>query len=245
MKETIIFESIKGEEIIIPISYNHIVQAMIYGNLSSKLGEFLHNEGFRKEKRTYKMFTFSRLMGNYNLDKKNGIIIFNNPVKLIISSPYTDFNNSIGYKLLSSEKIQLGNNEVTVKEVKVERERVSGKEIEITTLSPIVAYSTLFRADGKKFTYYFNPHEKEFSEIINRNIKNKYEAFYNEAPPEEDVEIIPVSRMKLSVVKYKDYIIKGYTGDFILRGPTPLLELGLSAGLGCKNSQGFGCVEIK
>ncbi len=244
MKETITFESVESEKIILPISYNHMVQAMIYENIDSDLGDFLHNEGFQKGKRNYKMFTFSRLMGDYYLDKKNGKIIFRNPVKLIISSPYGEFNNSIGYRLLSSEKLQLGNNQVIVKELKVGREEITGEKIEITTLSPIVAYSTLFRADGKKYTYYFNPHEKEFSEIVNNNLKNKYKAFYKEDPPEGDVEINPISRTKVSVVRYKDFIIKGYSGKFTIKGPLLLLELGISTGLGSKNSQGFGCVEI-
>lgn len=244
MKETVVFESIEGGPIVLPISYNHIVQSMIYGNLDCELGDFLHNKGFKKEKRTYKMFTFSRLIGDFMLNKENGQIIFDKEVKLTISSPYNEFNNSIGYKLLSAEKIQLGNNQVIVKELKVEHENVNSEEIKITTLSPIVVYSTLFRADGKKFTYYFSPYEKEFSQIINRNIKNKYTAFYESDPPEEDIEIEPISRAKLSIVKYKDYVIKGYSGRFKIKGPVPLLELGISSGLGNKNSQGFGCVEV-
>ncbi len=244
MKETITFESIEGKSIVLPISYNHIVQAMIYGSLDYKLGDFLHNKGFKNEKRVYKMFTFSRLIGDFHLDRENGQIIFDKAVKLTISSPYNEFNNSIGYKLLSAEKIQLGNNQVTVKELKAEHETVCSEEIKITTLSPIVVYSTLFRADGKKFTYYFNPYEKEFSEITSKNIKNKYKAFYKTDPPEGNVEIKPEGRMKLSVVKYKDYVIKGYSGKFTIKGHKQLLELGISSGLGNKNSQGFGCVQL-
>jgi len=62
--------------------------------------------------------------------------------------------------------------------------------------------------------------------------------------PEEDVEIEPISKTKLSVVKYKDFVIKGYSGKFIMKGPVPLLQMGIGTGLGSKNSQGFGCVEV-
>src|SRR5690606_35356453 len=126
------------------------------------------------DKRIYKMFTFSRLIGLYFLDRENGKIIFSSPIKLIISSPYAEFNNSIGSKLLTSEVINLGNNYVRVTEIKVTQEQVEGEEIEIATLSPVVVYSTLYKVCGEKFTYYYNPYEKEFSEIISNNLKNKY-----------------------------------------------------------------------
>lgn len=244
MKETVVLEAINEEKIVLPISYNHIVQGMIYENLDKELSNFLHNEGFQKDKRIYKMFTFSRLIGPYFLDRENGKIIFSSPIKLIISSPYAEFNNSIGSKLLTSEVINLGNNYVRVTEIKVTQEQVEGEEIEIATLSPVVVYSTLYKVSGEKFTYYYNPYEKEFSEIISNNLKNKYKAFYLKNPPEGDVKIRPITKTRLSVIKYKDFVIKGYSGRFIMTGPKELLELGLSTGLGNKNSQGFGCVQL-
>lgn len=245
MKETITFQSIdKKEEITLPINYNHMVQAMIYNQLDKEVSEFLHEEGFRKEKRIYKLFTFSRLKGSYNLDRKNGQIKFNGPIKLIISSPYSDFSSSVGNSILSNRTIRLGSNELEVKELAVEREIVNNDEIKIETMSPITAYSTLFRKDGKKFTYYFNPQEKEFSEIISNNLKNKYKAFYMKEPPEEIVEVESIDKSKMSIINYKGFIIKGYMGKFYMRGPRELLQMGVEAGIGGKNSQGLGCIKI-
>ncbi len=245
MKETITFQSIdKKEEITLPINYNHIVQAMIYNQLDDEVSEFLHEEGFKKEKRTYKLFTFSRLKGIYNLDKGNGQIRFNNPIKLVISSPYRDFSNSIGNSILTNRIVRLGDNRLEAKGLAVEREIIDNDEIKIETLSPITAYSTLFRKDGKKFTYYFNPQEREFSEIISNNLKNKYKAFYTKEPPEEIVEVEPISRNKMSIINYKGFIIKGYMGKFYMRGPRELLQMGVDAGVGAKNSQGLGCIKM-
>lgn len=245
MKETITFQSIDGKnEIILPINYNHIVQAMIYNQLDSEVAEFLHEGGFKKEKRVYKLFTFSRLSGNYNLDRKNGQIRFNNPIKLTISSPYSEFSNSVGNSIISNMTVRLGNNELEIKELAVKREIVNGSEIKIKTMSPITAYSTLFRKDGKKFTYYFNPQEGEFSEIVSNNIRNKYKAFYVKEPPEGAVEIEPIGVSKMSIINYKGFVIKGYMGKFYMRGPRELLQIGVEAGIGSKNSQGLGCVRI-
>ncbi|HZJ76562.1 MAG TPA: CRISPR-associated endoribonuclease Cas6, partial [Oscillospiraceae bacterium] len=244
MKETITFQSINEKEIILPINYNHIVQAMIYNQLDNEIADFLHEGGFKKEKRVYKLFTFSRLNGNYSLDRKNGQIRFDSPIKLTISSPYSKFSNSVGNGILSNKTIRLGKNELEVKELAVKRETVNGNEIKIETMSPITAYSTLFRKDGKKFTYYFNPQEGEFSEIICNNLKNKYKAFYMKEPPEGVVEIESAGISKMSIINYKGFVIKGYMGRFYMRGPQELLQIGVEAGIGSKNSQGLGCMRI-
>jgi CRISPR-associated endoribonuclease Cas6 len=42
--------------------------------------------------------------------------------------------------------------------------------------------------------------------------------------------------------RYKGTWIEGWVGRFLLEGPSELLRLALEAGLGAKNSQGFGYV---
>ncbi len=244
MKEIITFNPIDSDNTVLPIQYNHMVQGMIYKLLDEELANFLHEEGFQNEKRIFKMFTFSRIKGSYTLDKDSGLIIFDGPIKLTISSHYDEFSNSIGNSFLRRQKVQLGNNYLEVKQLAVEKENVNSEEIKVRTLSPISTYSTLYRKDGKKFTYYFNPKEEEFSEIIENNLKNKYKAFYSEEPPEVGVEIKPLGATRLSVVSYKGFIIKGYTGKFAMKGAPDLLQLGVDTGLGSKNSQGFGCVKL-
>jgi len=244
MKEIICFSPVDSDRIVLPIQYNHIIQAMIYSILDDELAHFLHEKGFQTEKRTFKMFTFSRLKGRYILNKNDGLIIFDGPIKLTISSHYEEFTDSIGNGFLRRQRVRLGNNNLEVKELAVEKEIVNSEEIKVYTLSPIVVYSTLFREDGRKFTYYFNPKENDFSQIISNNLKNKYRAFYLKEPPKEEVEIKPIGHTKLSVVNYKGFIIKGYSGKFLLKGNPLLLQLGVNTGLGSKNSQGFGCVKL-
>src|SRR5690625_2287690 len=188
LKETIILESVEQDrEIILPIDYNHMVQAMIYNQLEEEVADFLHEEGFRKEKIIYKLCNFYRLLVRCRLDKKKGQIKFIGPIKLIISSPYNDFNNAIGKNILTNKYIRLGNNKLVAKELSVKKEGVENQKIAINALSPITAYSTLLREDGRKFTYYFNPNEEDFSRITSDNLKNKYKAFYGEEPPKGDV----------------------------------------------------------
>lgn len=80
---------------------------------------------------------------------------------------------------------------------------------------------------------------------MEKNLQKKYKAFHGTDAPEGNVKIEPIRQPKLSIIKYKNTIIKGYSGRFILSGPAPLLQIAVESGLGSKNSQGFGCVEVE
>ncbi len=56
----------------LPINYNHILQSVIYKALSysADVSEFVHNRGFSYGERQYKMFQFSQLKGQYNINQK-------------------------------------------------------------------------------------------------------------------------------------------------------------------------------
>jgi CRISPR-associated endoribonuclease Cas6 len=66
-------------------------------------------------------------------------------------------------------------------------------------------------------------------------------------PIKYDFSISPLNTKKLKkrVVIYKDYVIKGWDGEFLVEGSKELMDIAYNAGIGSKNSQGFGCVEIK
>jgi len=53
-----------------------------------------------------------------------------------------------------------------------------------------------------------------------------------------------VREQDLKVIRYKGTIIKGWMGKYRLTGKPELLTVALDAGLGAKNSQGFGCCEV-
>ena len=48
----------------LPVHYGHLVQGMLYHEMENPLlRSYLHEQGFQFEKRRFKLFTFSRLMG--------------------------------------------------------------------------------------------------------------------------------------------------------------------------------------
>ncbi|NLK01119.1 MAG: CRISPR-associated endoribonuclease Cas6, partial [Clostridia bacterium] len=55
--------SAKEGQLSIPVNYQHALQGLIYNSLDGdeKFNTFLHEHGFRYEKRSFKLFTYSRL----------------------------------------------------------------------------------------------------------------------------------------------------------------------------------------
>lgn len=55
---------------------------------------------------------------------------------------------------------------------------------------------------------------------------------------------VRVSKHDLRIMKYRETVIKGWTGIYELDLPEPFFLLAYDAGLGSKNPQGFGMVEL-
>lgn len=233
---------VSKNNIVLPIHYNHMVQGLIYRTINSELAEFLHNHGYG-ENRKFRMFCFSSLLGKAKMDREYGTILFNSPVSLEISSPDNIFCESFANKILSKE-VKLGSNTLEIASIKVDRQDVFEDDIVLNTLSPITTYSTLLKPNGSKYTCYFQPGEDDFIRIVDENLRKKYRAFTGMEPSEEKVTLESLTRPRQHIVIYKGFIIKGYTCKMRLRGPRELLQTAVDAGLGSKNSQGFGCMRI-
>ena len=55
---------------------------------------------------------------------------------------------------------------------------------------------------------------------------------------------LKVSNKDAKIVYYRDFVIKGWLGIYEIEGDPRLLKLAYSAGLGAKNSQGFGMIDV-
>lgn len=232
-------------ELEIPITYNHVLQGVIYNRIEPNLATFLHEEGYKSNKRKFKLFTFSRIMGPFQFIKEKNTIKFPKDVELIISSPIDKFCQSIANGLLTQNQINFGSTRATVKKIMFQKYEINDEKVVLRTLSPIVVYSTFKRFNDRKYTCYFQPGEPEYNLLIENNLRKKYQAYYGKDAPAGEVKVKKVSRMKLEVVNYKNIIIKGYSGKVAVTGPRELLQIAVDSGLGSKNSQGFGCVTIE
>jgi len=230
------------KKLVLPIHYNHIIQAFIYNTIDKELADFLHNEGYG-DSRKFRLFCFSNLTGRSKTESDKGSIIFEPPVFLEVASPDDKFCESFANKILK-KAVRLNSNSLEITSIKVDRQDVMKEEITINTLSPVTVYSTLKRPDDSKYTCYFQPGEDDFSRIADENLRKKYRAFTGMEPPDGKVSFTPLHQPRLHIVIYKGFVIKGYSGKLRLKGPRELLQMAVDAGIGSKNSQGFGCVKM-
>ncbi|SKC49436.1 CRISPR-associated endoribonuclease Cas6 [Maledivibacter halophilus] len=230
----------------LPIHYNHMIQGLIYNSLTDEaLRSFLHEVGFKNGKRKYKMFTYSRLLGKYEINKKDKTIMFESPIKLHISSLVDDFVNNLSTTLFKSNKLFLGNKEIHLASINTEYPIFKNREAKIEMLSPIVTYSSI-KIDGKNKTVYYSPLDSIFSEKIKENLIRKYTAIHGEEPEDDEfvIKYVGTKEPKKSVIRYHNTIINGYNGRYLLKGNPDLIRLAYFVGIGSKNSQGFGCFRL-
>ncbi len=270
MRLTVFLAPKNGSAIRLPRAYRHYLQSAVYGLLSQELASFLHGSGFPLEKRSFKLFVFSRL--NPSCPPRpiaHDSILFDSPLNFIISSPILSIMEECAQGLLAGRSFRLGNNELFCSGVTVATPRVTGARVRLRTCSPITCYSTLTKGDGHPYTVYHEPQESAFAEQIVSNLRKKRAALLaaplplaaplsshedaspRETPLDSAPAVPPHFRPLGKMHRVTDHFsprdtfpIKGWEGTFLLEGPAELLQLALDAGLGAKNSSGWGCVEL-
>lgn len=229
------------EDLVLPINYHHILQAVIYANLKDGQGldEMYHDEGVFYEKRNYKLFTFGLLHGKYQVKEKK--IIFQESVQFEVRSVDDYFIFQL-QKNLVTHGIRFGSKYFKDLQVSLKAVCVEAEELELRMDSPICVYST----DEDNFTQYYDPWCEEFAEAVNKNFIRKYYAAYEEMPLScIEIEPIKVSKKDRYVTSYKSTYICGWKGIYRLRGEPEYLDFLYQTGLGSKNAQGFGLWELK
>lgn len=210
------------------------------------MATFYHDKGYFIGKRSFKLYTFSNILGEYNIYRSNNRyrISFHNDVIFFISLPFPDFIKELGDRFLESGKITIGNTTFSILSVKIIFDPHFGEKIKIETISPITIYSTLKTENNKNKTYYYSPLDNNYSHLIGMNLNHKYIAVHGKSVNFHDFSITPFNTPKKEIKRYKGFIIEAYSGEFILRGDSKLLKMGYDAGGGGKNSQGFGCFRV-
>ncbi|NLO90101.1 MAG: CRISPR-associated endoribonuclease Cas6 [Clostridia bacterium] len=231
----------------VPVQYGHLLQGMIYHQMDDPaLRSYLHEQGFVLEKRHFKLFTFSRLMGKKTVyDRKTRRLILDPPIRLTICSPIPFILQELGTGILRKGKVRIGSAFLEVKEMATAAPKVSKNTIRVRMLSPLVVYSTYSRG-GRKYTYYYSPYEERFSELIAGNLEKKYLLVHGRTCISDGLTVRPVKvdERDMKVTYYKETVVKGWLGEYELSGEPELLQLALDAGLGAKNSQGYGCCSL-
>ncbi|MGR3219793.1 MAG: CRISPR-associated endoribonuclease Cas6 [Candidatus Anammoxibacter sp.] len=236
---------LSARRVLLPKEFNNITQALIYHLLDRLPAEWLHNNGFKVDNRSFKLFTFSSIIERAVFQPARQIFTFPNEISFYISSPVPWILEQIAKNIIANENVMLGKNKMSISSVEIIKdEDIKSDKIRVNALTPIEVHSTLTKGDGAKKTYYYSPSETEYSELINANLKKKWIACYREEC-RFNIKIAPV-KMKYCRERIRCFngtVIKGWTGHFWLEGEPEFLRFALTAGLGSRNSAGFGFVE--
>ena len=241
-----------GEELTLPVNYNHLLAGVIYRFLAEsdpEYASFLHEEGYRAAEKRFKLFTFSQLMAERRRISGDKIH-FRSTLTWYVSSPVERFLSHFADTLLTEGQLSLAQHQLPIKDVTIPRIPRFQSEMRFRCLSPVVM-TTIREHNGKQAMHYCMPEDPALSELIRRNLMRKHEAILGRAPNDDtlrfDFDKTYINRRHGRVtrlVDYKGIKIRGVLCPFRVTGSPALIQIGYECGFGDKNSAGFGMVEV-
>lgn len=224
---------------VLPFNYFYQLQSSVYSLLGTvSESDFWHDVGFG-EMSKFKGFCFGALQGEYRVDTTQKKLLFDGALTLEVRSPVFEFIDAFQRAVEKRPYIKLFDTRLDVAAASLSNTHFDDGVTRFTAATPVVIHRQ--QPDGH--TVYFSPETDDFFIGICNNLEKKFSAIKNTVP--EQVLLRPAGELKKVVTKYKETWITGYTGDFEIRAGAKMKEFIYSAGLGEKNSQGFGFVEWK
>jgi CRISPR-associated endoribonuclease Cas6 len=174
------------------------------------------------------------------------MVNLSSPCWFLVGSPEEQILQELAQSLLHSGEGRLGNNAVRVTSVALLASPTflpdQVNTVSVRTMSPITVYKT----DETRHTTYFSPHDAAFAAYIRGNARRKFTAYVGHEPDLTGFDIVPLDPRDHPVtIDFKGTMIRGYTGWFRLSGQGELLRFLYDAGLGSKNSEGCGMIELQ
>ena len=242
-----------GPKTALPLNYNHAVAGLIYRTLGSASEEFatkLHDEGFKAERRSFKLFTFSRLFANRSRVAGNRLLLESPQVTLLVSSPVADFVEYFVSGLFQSERFNIAGAEFKLAEAETIAPPEFSERMRFRALAPI----TESVRDEQNRVRYLGL-EDDWSEIIKGNLVRKHIALHGREPSDSRLhwewdkvyitEQAKRNRRPSVLIEVSEGIkVRGWLVPFTIEGSKELIEIGYEAGFGKNNAMGFGMAEV-
>lgn len=222
---------------LIPFNYNLALAGAVYGpikRLDSDLAYNIHSST------DYKFFTFSWLQIPQGKTNKKGIFV-NGCAHFFVSSPIKKIISTFIEGILDKPLVRIDGTALHVETVEVlPRPQFNGTAV-FSTLSPIIV-KTAEEKNGNLQVIDLYPTNPKFYENLKSNLIKKYKMLYNEE--RTNINFSKPSFTKPVRIRIKNTYHRASHMTFEAFGDTDLLKLGYEAGLGGKNSMGFGMVEV-
>lgn len=224
--------------LIIPLHYQYQLQSAIY-SLLGEVGQsdFWHDNGFGNAT-NFKGFCFGKLTGDYTIDAEKHLIRFEDQVYLEVRSATFSFIDSFQRAIEHRPFLTLFDTRLDIVGASLSNQHFTNGHVILKAVTPVVIRQTT--TDGH--SYFFSPEEEEYFIRICNNAEKKYEAVTGELA--ENILLRPKGEFKKTVTKYKGFWITGHTGLFELNTSLKMAEFLYNSGLGEKNTQGFGFVNV-
>lgn len=231
--------------VFVPWSYQHYLQGLAYERMidhNPALDEFLHEKGISDGKRSFRMFTFSKLFPRRARAVERGLVM-EPPIKWWVSTPVNFLAEAFASQLLGNPIVHVGPARLEVSEAAVELGLREREEQFFETISPIVVSEGITREDGRLVKHYLSPDEEKFWSNLEENLRRKAKAIGLDCA-HEPVHFEPIGEWRSRLLHVQGAHVKSYEGRFRARGPHSLLALGYEVGFGERNAQGFGMVSV-
>jgi CRISPR-associated endoribonuclease Cas6 len=239
------------------MDYQYYIGAWIYkviGNADREFATFLHSHGYTDGSKQFKLFAYSPLsFGKPKLWKEKSLFEINTDIVILQVSFYMpDAAERFVVGLFNNQQVFVGDkfNGIDLAVSQIERlpEPTLVEILHYKAMSPVVI-SLL--DEGAKYATYLSPSDIGYAVCLKNNLAQKWKTVPHLPPLPDDFnfEWKLTSEPKSKLITVKPYTpqqskVRGYVFEFGLTAPIELHRLILSAGIGEKNSTGFGWVEI-
>lgn len=222
---------LKADNLLLPLSYRHGIQGMIYSNLDDELASQIHDLD------NYKFFTFSKILGKYDILPANQIN-FNGFIYIVIASINPIFLENLYTNLSNRGYIILYGKQVSISSIEVYGNNIDDRIITYRTLSPVTSYIS----DDYGNVTFLKPFMSEYEYYLLLSLNRKLEAM--NISYDNDFKILKFEKIKRGIFAYKNCSYEAYDYIVSIEASELLHNLIMDSGLGSKNSIGFGMVEL-
>lgn len=247
---------------LLPFSYQYELSSWVYKVLFSGDNEFttfLHQKGYRDDKKNFKFFTFSRLYISNFEQVDDRMDIQCDEISFVISSLLDEVAQKLIIGLFQNQKIELGDRITKVPLVFHAATQlyleIPSTQIELRTTSPLVVVEQTVNRQGKTHHKYLNPEDPKFEKFFFQNLLNKYQMARKHELISEIKNLDSLSleltnqRINKRAIRIKAHTkaettVIGYECGFKLKAPQELIRLGILSGFGRMNAMGFGATKI-
>lgn len=243
----------RGTHRTLPINYQYETAAWIYRVIyrsDAPFATWLHEQGYAYNGKRFKQFTFSHLRIPERLIEGDRLHILGDLAEMQITFAVDRTVEHFMNGLFENQEFSIGDRhsraDFVVAQVETLAEPDFTGPLRLRCLSPVC----VARGNPGGSATYIGPNEADYSDRIAENLRNKWQSISAQRGPDQPLSLRSLGSPKSRLIHIKNgtthaTAIRAFQFPFELKGPPELLRVAYQAGIGEKNSLGFGCVGVE